>query len=103
MNDLKVDANNNITVITPDNGEYYERAELQAHCVGGVKLYPTADAYIICNSDGDELCLPYNGVATCWLDDAKHNANARGTALKVQKEHIDLTKLFDKVEVVTKK
>lgn len=100
MSDIKVDAAGNTTVITPANGSYYERSELQGYCLGGVKLYPAGDNYIICNADGDELCLPYNGLATCWLSDAKHNANARGVALRVSKANIDLTKLFDTVEVI---
>lgn len=100
MTDLKIDATGNMTVIAPQNGSYYERAELQSHCAGGVKLYPYGSMYIICNADGDELCLPYNGFVTILLIDAKHNANARGTALYVSKDNIDLTKLFDTVEVV---
>ena len=45
------------------------------------------------------LLLPFNGIATSWLIDAKHNANARGTALLVHKENIDLPKVLDRVEV----
>lgn len=102
MNDLKIDADHTVSVIEPANGSYYERAELQSYCVGGVKLYPIAEGWIVCNANGDELCLPYNGIVTCMLSDAKHNANARGTALCIQKAHIDLTNLFDTVEIITK-
>lgn len=99
MADLKVDANGNISVITPADGVSYTREELQSYCGGGIKLFPTESTFIIINIDGDMLLLPFNGIVTNWLIDSKHNANCRGTGLQIDKENIDLTKILDRVEV----
>lgn len=99
LNDIKVSVNGIMSVITPADGVSYTRAELQSHCGGGIRLFPTEKYFIIVNIDGDMLLLPFNGIVTSWLIDAKHNANARGTALLVHKENIDLPKILDRVEV----
>lgn len=104
MSDIKVTAEGNMSRVEPMNGEYYERAELQSHCGGGIKLYRTNDKYIIWNANGEELALPYNGLATNWLYEAHYNwDNARGTALLVSADHIDPTKLLDTVEFTNNK
>lgn len=104
MSDIKVTSDGNMSLVEPTNGEYYERAELQGHCGGGIKLFFTNNKYIIWNANGEELGLLYNGIATNWLIQAKYQwDNVRGTALLVDAEHIDPTKLFDTVEIVNNK
>lgn len=90
--------------ITPNNGQYYEKTELQGMVLGSLKLFPIDGGYIIINPDAKELGLPYNGLATCWLIDEGYNDNnAQGDVLRVTSEHIDLTKIYDSVEVAKKK
>ena len=101
-NDIKLTAEGYMSAISPQNCSYYEKAELQSHVMGGLRLFPVNDKYIIKNPDGEELGLPYNGLGTCWIIDAGYNDHARGTVLLVCKENIDLTKLFDSVEVAKK-
>ena len=101
LDDLLVDAEGNRTVITPANGEYYAKEELQSYVGGGVLIFHLDNGdYLFGNPDGETLALPFNGEGThILIDHGFKEYNARGTIVLADASHVDLSKLITNVEV----
>lgn len=99
--DLVITPNGDRTVITPDNGEYYTKGELQGHLEsGGLKLFRVEDGFMIANPDGAELGLPYNGDGANIIIDRGYNWDTvRGNIALVDASHIKVSELFNEVSI----
>lgn len=102
--DLVITPEGERTVITPDNGEYYTKAELQSHLEsGGLRLFRLGDGYMIANPDGAELGLPYNGDgANIIIDRGFQWDTVRGNIALVDESHIKVSELFNEVSIADK-
>lgn len=100
-NDLRIDADGTRQVVTPTNGEYYTKEELQGYLQGGVLIFRLDNGdFLFANPDGETLRLPYNGEGTnILIDHGFSEYNARGTIVLADASHVDLSKLITNVEV----
>ena len=101
LDDLLITDAGDRTVITPANGEYYAKEELQSYVGGGVLIFHLDNGdYLFGNPDGETLALPFNGEGTnILIDHGFKEYNARGTIVLADASHVDLSKLITNVEV----
>ena len=101
LDDLVIDAEGNRTVVSPANGEYYAKEELQGYVGGGFLIFHLDNGdYLFGNPDGEALRLPFNGDATnILIDHGFKEYNARGIVVLADASRVDITKLITDVAI----